>query len=635
MEVFKKFVDNNRIFGYKGKLPLIRDIIDEHTSKKFENLFISLNNLYEEINTLDNQRRDNDIFKGKKKFSPLNQNELQIYQKYFGNIEENTNISEFDENQQLLEIALDEINNDNYLLDLEIEKMEEEIALNEQLLANEVTDNDLLKKKKKNINNYNSEFFEHKIENYKKDNIDIIKQDTLILNKSLNNIGTELDLNIKKSPLIKEKQNPTFIVGYRKINDSQFDDSIKLLIDCIYQFEYNYDKIQRKIKVEKEENSNNINNDIFSKYMKEINLTEEQMKKVMKAEIELNKNDILTFIQKCKIIYENNLLKEYLENPNCLFDYYKKYILDNKKNKNDMSSSAITVNLSKKIKQVFDLEEIDIYNKYIQIKNSYIQKILDKYLSLKFQDQITFIQNMDKYEKILNSIYPYIIDDEKITQLIYDSICEVTEIYSVFQSKIGVKQNFLRQKYSKIVEPINKITIDERDNVLLNLAIEYFKENDNEEEIGKYNKTKNKAKALVGNNYHIYEIKKTIDKLSNMFKNLKTNKLNEIIDKIYFEIISNFKEITSFMKVILNNQDHLIGIKKLNKEFKDYQENTKFIIYDFNFNIDKILVKKDISLKSNLSVLSIYDALFLYLFHRDVYNREFGKDNFIFNSKFK
>ena len=635
MEVFKKFVDNNRIFGYKGKLPLIRDIIDEHTSKKFENLFISLNNLYEEINTLDNQRRDNDIFKGKKKFSPLNQNELQIYQKYFGNIEENTNISEFDENQQLLEIALDEINNDNYLLDLEIEKMEEEIALNEQLLANEVTDNDLLKKKKKNINNYNSEFFEHKIENYKKDNIDIIKQDTLILNKSLNNIGTELDLNIKKSPLIKEKQNPTFIVGYRKINDSQFDDSIKLLIDCIYQFEYNYDKIQRKIKIEKEENSNNINNDIFSKYMKEINMTEEQMKKVMKAEIELNKNDILTFIQKCKIIYENNLLKEYLENPNCLFDYYKKYILDNKKNKNDMSSSAITVNLSKKIKQVFDLEEIDIYNKYIQIKNSYIQKILDKYLSLKFQDQITFIQNMDKYEKILNSIYPYIIDDEKITQLIYDSICEVTEIYSVFQSKIGVKQNFLRQKYSKIVEPINKITIDERDNVLLNLAIEYFKENDNEEEIGKYNKTKNKAKALVGNNYHIYEIKKTIDKLSNMFKNLKTNKLNEIIDKIYFEIISNFKEITSFMKVILNNQDHLIGIKKLNKEFKDYQENTKFIIYDFNFNIDKILVKKDISLKSNLSVLSIYDALFLYLFHRDVYNREFGKDNFIFNSKFK
>ena len=635
MEVFKKFVDNNRIFGYKGKLPLIRDIIDEHTSKKFENLFISLNNLYEEINTLDNQRRDNDIFKGKKKFSPLNQNELQIYQKYFGNIEENTNILEFDENQQLLEIALDEINNDNYLLDLEIEKMEEEIALNEQLLANEVTDNDLLKKKKKNINNYNSEFFEHKIENYKKDNIDIIKQDTLILNKSLNNIGTELDLNIKKSPLIKEKQNPTFIVGYRKINDSQFDDSIKLLIDCIYQFEYNYDKIQRKIKIEKEENSNNINNDIFSKYMKEINMTEEQMKKVRKAEIELNKNDILTFIQKCKIIYENNLLKEYLENPNCLFDYYKKYILDNKKNKNDMSSSAITVNLSKKIKQVFDLEEIDIYNKYIQIKNSYIQKILDKYLSLKFQDQITFIQNMDKYEKILNSIYPYIIDDEKITQLIYDSICEVTEIYSVFQSKIGVKQNFLRQKYSKIVEPINKITIDERDNVLLNLAIEYFKENDNKEEIGKYNKTKNKAKALVGNNYHIYEIKKTIDKLSNMFKNLKTNKLNEIINKIYFEIINNFKEITSFMKVILNNQDHLIGIKKLNKEFKDYQENTKFIIYDFNFNIDKILVKKDISLKSNLPVLSIYDALFLYLFHRDVYNREFGKDNFIFNSKFK
>ena len=160
MENFKKFVDNNRIFGYKGKLPLIRDIIDEHTSKKFESLFISLNNLYEEINTLDSQRKDNDIFKGKKKFSPLNQNELKIYQKYFGNSEENSNISEFNENQQLLEISLDEINNDNYLLDLEIEKMEEEIALNEQLLANEISDNELLEKKKKNINNYNSEFFD-------------------------------------------------------------------------------------------------------------------------------------------------------------------------------------------------------------------------------------------------------------------------------------------------------------------------------------------------------------------------------------------------------------------------------------------------------------------------------------------
>ena len=223
--------------------------------------------------------------------------------------------------------------------------------------------------------------------------------------------------------------------------------------------------------------NNNINNDIFSKYIKDINIIDEQMKKVMIAEIELNKNEFLSFIKKSKIIYENNLLKEYLQNPNCLNDYYKKYIIDNKKHKNDMSSSIITAHLSKKIKQVFNIEEINVNNKYIQIKNIYTQKILDKYLSLKFQDQISFIENMDKFEKILNSIYPYIIDDEKVTQLIYDSICEVMEIYSVYQSKIGVKQNFLRQKYSKIVEPINKITIDERDDVLLKLASEYFKDN--------------------------------------------------------------------------------------------------------------------------------------------------------------
>ena len=646
MDVFKQFVENNRIFGYKGKLPLIRDIIDEHTSKKFENLFYSLNILYEEINSLDSQRRDNDIFKGKKKFSSLNQNELQIYQKYFEiseNSDNNSNISEFNENQQLLELALDEINNENYLLDLEIEKIEEEIALNEQLLSNEVTDNDLLKKKKNNINNYNSEFFEHKIENYKKDNIDIIKQDTIILNKSLNNIGTELDLNIKKSALLKDTQSQTYIVGYRKINNFQFDEIIKLLIDIIYQFEFNYDKIQRKIKLENEEKkSNNLNNDIFSKYMKDINIIEEQMKKVMMADIELNKNEFLNYIKKSKIIYENNLLKEFLQNPSCLNDYYQKYIESNKKHKNDLSSGGITVNLSKKIKQVFNNEEIEIYNKYIQIKNVYIQKILDKYLSLKFQDQITFIENMDKFEKILNSIYPYIIDDEKVTQLIYDSICEVAEIYSVYQSKIGIKQNFLRQKYSKIVEPINKITIDERDDVLLKLASEYFKENEEIEEIGNYNKYKDKNKknntkalASVNNNYHIYEIKKIIDKLISMFKNLKSNQLNEIIDKIYSEIISNFKEIIPLMKVFLNNQDFLIEVKKLNKEFKDYKDITKYIIYEFNDNIDKIIIKKDLMSKSNLAVLSIYDALFLYFFHRDVYNRELGNINFLFNSKFK
>ena len=646
MEIFKKFVENNRILGYKGKIPLRRDIIDENTSKKFENLFYSLNILYEEINSLDSQRRYNDIFKGKKKFSSLNQNELQIYQKYFEISEnsnnDNSNISGFNENQQLLELAVDEINNENYLLDIEIEKIEEEISLNEQLLSNEVTDNDLLKKKKNNINNYNSEFFEHKIENYKKDNIDIIKQDTLILNKSLNNLGTELDLNIKKSALLKDNQNQTFIIGYRKINNFQFDEIIKLLIDIIYQFEYNYDKIQRKIKIENEEKKgNNLNNDIFSKYMKDINNMEEQMKKVMLADIELNKNEFLNFLKKSKIIYENNLSKEFLQNPNCLNDYYQKYIENNKKHKNDMSSSAITVNLSKKIKQVFNNEGIKIYNKYIQIKNVYIQKILDKYLSLKFQEQITFIENLEKFEKILNSIYPYIIDDEKVTQLIYDSICEVTEIYSVFQSKIGIKQNLLRQKYSKIIEPINKITIDERDDVLLKLASEYFKEKEEDEEIGIYNKDKNKnkkeAKALVSinNNYHIYEIKKIIDKLISMFKNLKSNILNEEIDKIYLEIINNFKEIMPLIKVFLNNQDFLTEVKKLNNEFKDYKDITKYIIYEFNESIDKIIIKKDLMSKSNLAVLSIYDALFLYFFHRDVYNRELRNTNFLFNSKFK
>ena len=628
METFKKFVDNTRILGFKGKLPLIREIIDEQTSKNYENLFYSLNILSEEINSLSEQNSDN-ILKYNKKHTPLNSNELQIYKKYFES-EEETNISSFNENQQLLELSLDEINNDNYILDLEIENLEQEIALNEQLLSNEKEDNDLLEKRKKNINTYNPEFFSHKLENFKKENIDVIKQDTLLLNKSLRNIGTELDLNIKKSPL--QKNTPSYIVNYRKINDTQFDESMKLLIDIIYQFEHDYDKIQRKIKLEK--NDNDDKDDIMNIYMKEIIKTEDQMKKVMNTEIELNKNNFLYFIQKSKIIYEINLIKEYLKNPKCLEQYYNKYIESKKKNKNDMSSSAITVELSKKIKQIFSFEENEIFNKFIKIKNNYYQKILDKYLSLKFQDQIIFIENLDKYEKILNSIYPYIIDDENITQLIYDTICDVTEIYNSFQTKIGVKQGFLRQKYSKIVEPINKITIDERDDVLLKLAMENLG-NDKEEDENyqkKYLSNKNKTKS---NNYHIYEIKKIIDKMVYIFKNLKSKKSSDIIDKIYSDIISNLKDYISFLKIFLNNQDYLIDVKKLNKQYKNYKENTKFILYEFNQNIDKIILKKNVKSRSNLAIISIFDALYLYLFHRDIYNKEFPNNTFIFNQNIK
>ena len=633
METFKKFVDNTRILGFKGKLPLVREIIDEQTSKNFENLFYSLNLLSEEIDSLQENNSNNNILKYNKKYAPLNSNELQIYKKYFES-EEETNISSFNENQQLLELSFDELNNDNYLIDLEIENLEQEIALNEQLLSNEKEDNNLLEKRKKNIKTHNPEFFSHKIENYRKDNLDMIKQETILLNKSLRNIVTELDLNIKKSPLQQNTQS--YIVGYRKINDTQFDESIKLLVDIIYQFEYDYDKIQRKIKLEKNANENN--DDIMNIYMKEISKTEEQMKKVMNTEIELHKNNFLNFIKKSKIIYKNNLMKEFLKNPKCLDDYYNKYIESKKKNKNDMSSSAITVDLSKKIKEIFLFEENEIFNKFIKIKNVYYQKILDKYLTLKFQDQIIFIENLEKYEKILNSIYPYIIDDENVTQSIYDIICDITEVYSTFQSKIGIKQGFLRKKYSKIIEPINKITIDERDDVLLKLAQEYLEENkeENEKYIQKKSKSKGNDKSTNStNNYHIYEIKKILDKLVYIFNNIKTNKLNDIIDKIYSDVINNLKDYISFMKVFLNNQDYLKEVKKYNKQYKNFQENTKFILYEFNKNIDNIILKKNIKSKSNLAIISIFDALFLYFFHRDVYHKEFPNNSFIFNQNIK
>ena len=112
---------------------------------------------------------------------------------------------------------------------------------------------------------------------------------------------------------------------------------------------------------------------------------------------------------------------------------------------------------------------------------------------------------------------------------------------------------------------------------------------------------------------------------------MKSKKQSDIIDKIYSDIINNLKDYISFMKVFLNNQDYLIDVKKLNNQYKNYRENTKFILYEFNQNIDKLILKKNAKSKSNLAIISIYDALFLYFFHRDVYNKEFPNDAFIFN----
>ena len=621
MEQFKYFVDNTRLLGYKGKLPLLRDMIDENTAKKYENLFYGLNILYEDLNALENQKIDNDLNKGKKKYTPLTKNELEIYNKYFTNDYQdneseyrninNNNISEFNENSQLLEIALDEINNDNYLLDLEEEKLKEEINLNEQLLSNELEEYNLLSKKneiKNNNNNNMKGFYEYKINNYKTENIDKIKQETVLLNKTLSNIITELDLNIKKSNLLKE--NSTYIIGYRKINDTQFDETMKLLINNIYQFEANYDTIKRKIKMESV--VGNKNNDIFKKYMEEINKTEQQMLKVMRTEFELVKNDILINMRKNKILYQNNILKEFISNSDSLDNYIQKYSKEM-----DTRPKLVKMNLNEKIKEVFEVQDTNVYNKYINIKNNYIQKILDKYLNVKFNDQINFIKCMEKYEKILNAMYPYIINDEKVIQLIYDSICEITEIYAGYQLKIGMKQSILRQKYSKIVEPINKITVDERDVVLLKLGDEILKEE---------NLSKNDKKSVK-----IYEIQKVIDKLIFLFSHLKSSRYNKIIDSIYIDLTTHFKEFTEFLNIFLNKQDYLSEVRKYNREFKKYKGKLSNLIYVFNANIDKIIVKKNTKSKSNLAFISIYDALFLYFFHRDLYNKEIGKDNFVFN----
>ena len=620
MEQFKYFVDNTRLLGYKGKLPLLRDMIDENTAKKYENLFYGLNILYEDLNALENQKIDNDLNKGKKKYTPLTKNELEIYNKYFTNDYQdneteyrninNNNISEFNENSQLLEIALDEINNDNYLLDLEEEKLKEEINLNEQLLSNELEEYNLLSKKNeiKNNNNNMKGFYEYKINNYKTENIDKIKQETVLLNKTLSNIITELDLNIKKSNLLKE--NSTYIIGYRKINDTQFDETTKLLINNIYQFEANYDTIKRKIKMESV--VGNKNNDIFKKYMEEINKTEQQMLKVMRTEFELVKNDILIDMRKNKILYQNNILKEFISNSDSLDNYIQKYSKEM-----DTRPKLVKMNLNEKIKEVFEVQDTNVYNKYINIKNNYIQKILDKYLNVKFNDQINFIKCLEKYEKILNAMYPYIINDEKVIQLIYDSICEITEIYAGYQLKIGMKQSILRQKYSKIVEPINKITVDERDVVLLKLGDEILKEE---------NLSKNDKKSVK-----IYEIQKVIDKLIFLFSHLKSSRYNKIIDSIYIDLTTHFKEFTEFLNIFLNKQDYLSEVRKYNREFKKYKGKLSNLIYVFNANIDKIIVKKNTKSKSNLAFISIYDALFLYFFHRDLYNKEIGKDNFVFN----
>ena len=105
-----------------------------------------------------------------------------------------------------------------------------------------------------------------------------------------------------------------------------------------------------------------------------------------------------------------------------------------------------------------------------------------------------------------------------MTQEIYDQISEIIEIYTKNQNKISIQQAKLRKMYNESESPINKITIDDRDFVLLDIGRMMIKEN----------KRNTKVK--------IYELKEVI---ANALNFLQLSNDNKVLKQFFEEVFDN------------------------------------------------------------------------------------------------
>ena len=551
MKALNDLISEAKLSGYKDKINL-NQMKDNY--EQYQNLFLSMSEVMNDINN-DSEGS-----------IPLTKSEIDIYH---SQIEQNEIFESLCNDKNILYLSEEMLNQEIEELTSEIEKIDKETIRMSSLCKNEQEENEKLQREMNSISNTEQKFLSEQLCKLKEDFLSKINNKCKALNKSIVSIISELDYNIKRC---NSSSIQKFIIGYRKMNNEKFDTIFNKLVELLNEY-LQWFNSEISSSLNSKENLVDVNALAF---------LYEKIAKISNAEVELKKNVLLKRIKLSKEQYKNKIINDYIVDNTIL----------NKENETVISS----YDLEKLIERSFDNEKEKIKYKYTNIKNKYNYEIYNNLLLKNKQSEITFIENFTKLENVINSIYPYLLCDLNVTQEIYDQISEIIEIYTKNQNKISIQQAKLRKMYNESESPINKITIDDRDFVLLDIGRMMIKEN----------KRNTKVK--------IYELKEVI---ANALTFLQLSNDNKVLKQFFEEVFDN-SQLQMKMLNEMNKKESIIPkVKKYKNCLVDYEEEFIEIINEFNTKINSVHIQG-----KNKNYISLYQAVFLYLFHKDIYKKE-------------
>ena len=551
MKALNDLISEAKLSGYKDKINL-NQMKDNY--EQYQNLFLSMSEVMNDINN-DSEGS-----------IPLTKSEIDIYH---SQIEQNEIFESLCNDKNILYLSEEMLNQEIEELTSEIEKIDKETIRMSSLCKNEQEENEKLQREMNSISNTEQKFLSEQLCKLKEDFLSKINNKCKALNKSIVSIISELDYNIKRC---NSSSIQKFIIGYRKMNNEKFDTIFNKLVELLNEY-LQWFNSEISSSLNSKENLVDVNALAF---------LYEKIAKISNAEVELKKNILLKRIKLSKEQYKNKIINDYIVDNTIL----------NKENETVISS----YDLEKLIVRSFDNEKEKIKYKYTNIKNKYNYEIYNNLLLKNKQSEITFIENFTKLENVINSIYPYLLCDLNVTQEIYDQISEIIEIYTKNQNKISIQQAKLRKMYNESESPINKITIDDRDFVLLDIGRMMIKEN----------KRNTKVK--------IYELKEVI---ANALNFLQLSNDNKVLKQFFEEVFDN-SQLQMKMLNEMNKKESIIPkVKKYKNCLVDYEEEFIEIINEFNTKINSVHIQG-----KNKNYISLYQAVFLYLFHKDIYKKE-------------
>ena len=551
MKALNDLISEAKLSGYKDKINL-NQMKDNY--EQYQNLFLSMSEVMNDINN-DSEGS-----------IPLTKSEIDIYH---SQIEQNEIFESLCNDKNILYLSEEMLNQEIEELTSEIEKIDKETIRMSSLCKNEQEENEKLQREMNSISNTEQKFLSEQLCKLKEDFLSKINNKCKALNKSIVSIISELDYNIKRC---NSSSIQKFIIGYRKMNNEKFDTIFNKLVELLNEY-LQWFNSEISSSLNSKENLVDVNALAF---------LYEKIAKISNAEVELKKNILLKRIKLSKEQYKNKIINDYIVDNTIL----------NKENETVISS----YDLEKLIERSFDNEKEKIKYKYTNIKNKYNYEIYNNLLLKNKQSEITFIENFTKLENVINSIYPYLLCDLNVTQEIYDQISEIIEIYTKNQNKISIQQAKLRKMYNESESPINKITIDDRDFVLLDIGRMMIKEN----------KRNTKVK--------IYELKEVI---ANALNFLQLSNDNKVLKQFFEEVFDN-SQLQMKMLNEMNKKESIIPkVKKYKNCLVDYEEEFSEIINEFNTKINSVHIQG-----KNKNYISLYQAVFLYLFHKDIYKKE-------------